>query len=66
MCTGDLLVAQTRVEVFHVSVTIERYSLYADIQNAVEKGRCSGQAWNSGETAEDSQDFNRKWSLAGF
>lgn len=38
MYTGDLLVAQTLVEVLHVSVSIQRYSSYAGMAKAVEKG----------------------------
>lgn len=34
----DLLVGQTLVEVLHVNVTIQRYSLYAGMANTVEKG----------------------------
>lgn len=35
--TGDLLVAQTVVEEFHVNVTVKRYSPYASMTSAVEK-----------------------------
>lgn len=38
MYTGDLLVAQTLVEVLHLSVSIQRYSSYAGMAKAVEKG----------------------------
>lgn len=53
--TGDLLVAQTLVEEFHVNVTVKRYSPYAGMTSAVEKrGVLTGRV-----TAQHSQELKK-------
>lgn len=56
MYTGDLLVAQMLVEVLHDNVTIKRYSSYAGVANAVEKGEV---LWLSMEQWGGSSRFSR-------
>lgn len=64
--TGDPRVDQTLVEVLHVNVTIQRYSSYAGMCNAVEKGGVLAKHGTVERWFQILKSFKKKCSLSGF